>query len=329
MGRRQTTDYCGILAIDKPAGITSHDVVDIVRRATGERRVGHAGTLDPLATGLILVCVGPATRLSNYLTGHDKSYIARIVFGAATDTDDSEGRIVTVYSNCAPGSGLQVLDECSHEEILNDLLGESMQLPPAYSAIKKNGVVAYKAAREGKSLDLQARPIRIDEANLIDKGEVAVDLNDGEGGRFQAQLPYWDVFLRVSKGTYIRSIARDLGQQLGCGAHIGNLRRVECSGCKVDDALSLRDLAKIMEDGTGLSWLDPAKLLNFPVLELDEQQAKDIMNGKLLHLDNLDCVNDGCNYSCVHEGKLLSICELCEGSLKPVTVIPGGVCGVA
>lgn len=327
MKQRQTTQHCGILALDKPAGITSHDVVDIVRRATGERRVGHAGTLDPLATGLILVCVGPATRLSNYLINHDKGYIARIVFGAATDTDDSEGRIVSVYSSCAPGTGLHALDNCNPQEILNNLLGESMQLPPAYSAIKKNGVVAYKAAREGKNLDLQARPIRIDEASLVDTGAVKVDLDDGEGGRFQAELPYWDVALSVSKGTYIRSVARDLGQSLDCGAHIGRLRRVKCCNVCVEDALSLRELVKITEAGASLPWLDPAKLLGYQRFELSEQQSIDISNGKNIYLDNID--DSFKHFSCTYNGKLLAVCEKYENALKPVTVIPGGVCGVA
>ena len=154
--KRGTSGLCGVLAIDKPAGITSHDVVDRVRRITGERRVGHAGTLDPMATGLMLVGVGAATRLSNYLTGHDKAYSARIVFGVATDTDDAEGRIVTQFSSSAPGEGLTVLGGLDPQQTLSSLVGKAKQLPPAYSAIKKNGVTAYKAAREGKARRLLA-----------------------------------------------------------------------------------------------------------------------------------------------------------------------------
>ena len=448
--KRQTTEHCGILALDKPAGITSHDLVDIVRRATGERRVGHAGTLDPLATGLILICVGSATRLCNYLIEHDKRYKARIVFGTATDTDDAQGRIVTAYSNKAPGSGLQVLDVCSPQSVLDDILGESMQLPPAYSAIKKNGVVAYKAAREGKNLDLQARPVCIKQATLLDSGVTKVDLDDSCGGRFEAELPYWDVNLLVSKGTYIRSIARDLGQSLGCGAHIGALRRLECCCCSVDDAISVQELARIAalnagsdsggaggggagEGGGGscggngsrggngsndgcnggsrggggsasggnFPWLNPLDLLGFLPIELNEKQCADIKNGKTLRAffgnlcdaekggapdnlcdagesdafggqskdglhswtqsgalggmqdniqagvlggaqDNIQAgvlgaaqdnmqsrPQDSALCSCYFDNKLIAVCKRCGADLKPVTVIVGGVSGVA
>ena len=145
--KRGASGLCGVLAIDKPQGVTSHDVVNVVRRLTGEKRVGHAGTLDPMATGLMLVCVGAATRLSAYLTGHGKSYTARIVFGAATDTDDADGRIVRALSASDLGEALSKLEQLDPQEVLNGILGTSLQLPPAYSAIKKNGVTAYKAAR--------------------------------------------------------------------------------------------------------------------------------------------------------------------------------------
>ena len=121
--KRGGSGLCGILAVDKPKGISSHDVVNAVRRVTGERRVGHAGTLDPMATGLMLVCVGAATRLSAYLTGHDKRYTARIVFGAATDTDDAEGRITTAYTKTAPGEGLAGLAGISSQELLDGIEG--------------------------------------------------------------------------------------------------------------------------------------------------------------------------------------------------------------
>lgn len=323
---RQTTDYCGILALDKPSGISSHDLVDIVRRATGERRVGHAGTLDPLATGLMFVCVGPATRLSQYLLEHDKTYKARIIFGAATDTDDSQGRVVTAYSHKAPGTGLQVLQEIHPQELLNTLLGESMQLPPAYSAIKKNGITAYKAAREGKELELEARHVIIKRADFIDSGLAQVNLDDGKGDYFQAELPFWDICLEVSKGTYIRSIARDLGQTLGCGAHIGALRRIVSSGYKVENALTVRELAHLVENKKQLPWVNPVELLNMPAFALNNQQFADINNGKTLKVPSLLC---GTKYACTYDKKMIAICESDGISLKPCTVIPGGVLGIA
>ena len=154
--RRGASGLCGVLALDKPYGMTSHDVVNRVRQITGERRVGHAGTLDPAATGLMLVGVGADTRLSEYLTGHDKGYDARIVFGVATDTDDAQGRTLASASD---GELADIMRSVDAQAILDEFTGELEQLPPAYSAIKKNGVVAYKAAREGTCLELEARHV--------------------------------------------------------------------------------------------------------------------------------------------------------------------------
>ena len=245
--KRGGSGLCGILAVDKPKGISSHDVVNAVRRVTGERRVGHAGTLDPMATGLMLVCVGAATRLSAYLTGHDKRYTARIVFGAATDTDDAEGRITTAYTKTAPGEGLAGLAGISPQELLDGIEGEAMQLPPAYSAIKKNGVTAYKAAREGKELELEPRRVSIYRARFIEAGFEEADLDDGQGGRFTALLTYWDVDLEVSKGTYIRALARDIGEALGSGAHLLSLRRTRVGDVGVEHCMSIDEFPQWLE----------------------------------------------------------------------------------
>ncbi|MGI6032091.1 MAG: tRNA pseudouridine(55) synthase TruB [Coriobacteriales bacterium] len=324
--KRGTSGLCGVLAIDKPKGITSHGVVDRVRRITGERRVGHAGTLDPMATGLLLVGVGAATRLSDYLSGHDKAYRARIVFGVATDTDDAEGRVSTFFSNSEPGKGLEVLDGLDADGVLQGLVGPLEQLPPAYSAIKKNGVVAYKAAREGKPLELERRHVNIEAAKLVSTGVQNVALDDGEGGTFSAELPYWDVDFEVSKGTYIRSIARDLGQQLGCGAHLGALRRTAIADLEIDAAVTLDELEQRHEQGLDLPWCDPTKLLGFPVLELDEQQARAVSNGRELSED-ADVSSE--HVACVSGNRLLAVYACESGRLKPATVIPGGVFGVA
>lgn len=325
--KRGESGLSGLLAIDKPAGMTSHDVVNAVRRLTGERRVGHAGTLDPMATGLLLVCVGPATRLSTFLTGHDKSYIARIVFGVATDTDDAEGRVTTAYTKTEPGQGLVALAEVDPQELLAQMQGEQMQLPPAYSAIKKNGVTAYKAAREGKEIELEPRKVSIYSAKLLSTGFEDVALDDGNGGVFSSTLPYWDVALSVSKGTYIRSIARDLGQRLGCGAHLTALRRTNSGSLCVEDAVNLEELVALKENGATLPWVDPAAALEAPVVKLNEQQLKDVQNGRELRAGGT-ALPMGSLVSCVHAGKLMAVYQDAGGKLKPQAVIPGGVCGV-
>lgn len=323
--KRGASGLCGVLAIDKPGGMSSHDVVNRVRRLTGERRVGHAGTLDPMATGLLLVGVGAATRLSPYLSGHDKTYEARIVFGISTDTDDAEGRAVDYYEQGKPGEGTEKLDGLDPQDVLDGIVGRCDQMPPAFSAIKKNGVTAYKAAREGKKLELEARSVEIYSAKLQGTGATAVDLDDGKGGRLQTELPYWDVVLRVSKGTYIRSIARDLGLKLGCGAHLGALRRTAVAGLTIEEAHTLGELERISEQGAPLPWANPASLLGFPILRLSESQERAVANGCELRERAPKNVT---RVSCVSEGKLLAVYERAQDRLKPATVIPGGVVGV-
>ena len=323
--KRGGSGLCGILAVDKPKGISSHDVVNAVRRVTGERRVGHAGTLDPMATGLMLVCVGAATRLSAYLTGHDKRYTARIVFGAATDTDDAEGRITTAYTKTAPGEGLAGLAGISPQELLDGIEGEAMQLPPAYSAIKKNGVTAYKAAREGKELELEPRRVSIYRARFIEAGFEEADLDDGQGGRFTALLPYWDVDLEVSKGTYIRSIARDLGQSLGCGAHLSALRRTEVGGRGLEGSVTLEELGELAAAGAELPWEDPVALLGLGrSRELGEDELADVANGRALK----GAFPEGLT-ACTSKGRLMALYRQAGSTAKPELVIPGGVSGVA
>ena len=321
--KRGASGLCGVLAVDKPAGLTSHDVVDRIRRLAGERRVGHAGTLDPMATGLMLVGVGAATRLSQYLTGHDKGYDARIVFGISTDTDDAQGRAVRV---CEGGESERVLAQLDPSQTVSGLVGCHQQLPPAYSAIKKNGVVAYKAAREGNALELEPRAVEVYAAAFAGAGLADVQVDVSGGGSVQRSLPFWDVHLQVSKGTYIRAIARDLGARLGCGAHLGALRRTAVGCVAVTEAFSPEQLEGMVQQGEQLPWADPARLLGFPVWELDGEQAADIANGKALKAP--PGMEPG-SVSCTHAGKLLAVCEQADGLCRPAAVIPGGVAGVA
>lgn len=250
MSRRGATSLAGVLLIDKPSGMTSHDVVAAVRRATGEGRVGHAGTLDPLATGLLVVLVGPYTRLEPYLSGAEKRYEARIALGAETDTDDSEGLVTRTVP--VPEESL---DPGFAQKALDTLLGPSMQTPPAYSAIKVGGRIAHRAARAGKALDLAARPIVVQRADLLGIDPV---------GRS------WDVRFDVSKGTYIRALARDVGRAIGSAAHLSALRRTGSGSLDVGQALSLDTIVEAGSQGRITeAFHDPVAALGLPAVEGD------------------------------------------------------------
>ncbi len=207
MARRTPSQLNMLLAVDKPVGCTSHDVVSQCRRALHERRVGHAGTLDPMASGVMVVGVGQATRLLGMLTLDTKSYVADISFGVETNTDDAEGEAVRTVP-VAP----ELRDLAYARERLAAMLGPQMQVPPAFSAISVNGVRAYKSAREGNAVDLPPRPVEVYAADLIAVG--------GEG-----DTCVWTVAFSVSKGTYIRALARDLGRACDSAAHISALLR--------------------------------------------------------------------------------------------------------
>jgi tRNA pseudouridine55 synthase len=189
----------GILLLDKPSGPTSHDMVYAVRRGAREKRVGHAGTLDPLATGLLVLCLGSATRLSEYLAGKDKRYRAQVRLGQTTTTYDAQGDI-TSEAATLPGR-----DQA--EAALEQFRGPQLQVPPQYSAIKRGGQKAYEAARRGEYIELEARPVEFYEITLT-----------------AWQPPELTLEVHCSAGTYIRALAHDLGQALGCGAHLAGLR---------------------------------------------------------------------------------------------------------
>ena len=208
--------------MDKPRGMTSHDVIDTLRQLTGEGRIGHAGTLDPMATGLLLVCIGPATRLSSLIMSHDKVYEARIAFGAATDTDDAEG---TIIAQAPLPEGIN--DTSFAMRVLEGFTGEQNQLPPQYSAIKSEGKKAYESARRGRQVELEPRLVTVYVLKLI----------EAAGG-------CWDIEAKVSKGTYIRALVRDIGEAVGSKAHLAALRRVGCGQVSVNQAHTLEQLEK-------------------------------------------------------------------------------------
>lgn len=261
--KRGASGLSFIVGIDKPVGMSSHDVVNRCRRIFGERRIGHTGTLDPLASGALMICVGPATRLDAYLESDTKEYDARIVFGRATDTDDAEG--ATIRTAPVPP---ELSDAAYAQRVLAALVGDHNQLPPRYSAIKVNGVKGYEAARQGKDIELAPRAITVFAAALKAVGR------DADGAL------YWDAHVAVSKGTYIRSLARDLGESLGCAAYLAALRRTRCGRLSLADCTTLDALAGDPRSGR----LDPVALLGLRALAADAAQAQTVRNGGALRL---------------------------------------------
>lgn len=209
----------GILIIDKPSGMTSHDVVARIRRISGAKRVGHGGTLDPMATGVLPILIGNATKLSSEVMQGDKEYIAEIKLGEATDTDDSKGKVIS--SAPVPKN-----IEASLNGALPKFLGKLMQVPCTYSAIKKDGRKAYNAARKGQKLELEPRAVEIKELTLL-------GINS----------PLFTLMVKCSKGTYIRALARDLGREMGTFGHITSLRRTVCGRFKIGEAIDLNKIS--------------------------------------------------------------------------------------
>ena len=247
----------GVLVIDKPIGMTSHDVVQIIRRGTGIRRAGHTGTLDPRASGVLVVLIGPAVRLSEYVSASDKRYQATIRLGSSTDTYDAEG-VVT-----ASGS-IESITEEQFVDTLQTFVGEIEQVPPPYSAVKVQGRKAYEMAREGEEFELTPRKIQVYSLDLLewDSPEAVVD-----------------VF--CSSGTYVRSLANDLGTALGCGAHLVGLRRTKSGRFTLRDAVPLRRLQESFTAGNWYKYLIPAAeaLGDWPSVELDADQVELIRHG--------------------------------------------------
>ena len=242
-----------LLAVDKPVGCTSHDVVSQCRRALHERRVGHAGTLDPMASGVMVVGVGQATRLLGMLTLDTKSYVADISFGVETNTDDAEGEAVRTVPIAA-----ELRDPSYARERLCTMLGPQMQVPPAFSAISVNGVRAYKAAREGNAVSLPPRPVEVYSADLIAVG--------GEG-----DACVWTVAFSVSKGTYIRALARDLGRACDNAAHISALRRTASGVVSIGACHAVEELSA--ESAAGFA-LDPIAALGATRVDLPGRSCR-------------------------------------------------------
>jgi tRNA pseudouridine55 synthase len=257
----------GLVVVDKPAGMTSHDVVGRCRRIFGTRRVGHAGTLDPMATGVLVIGIERATKILGLVTETSKSYAATVRLGQSTSTEDAEGELLQQVS------AQNVTDEAI-EAAIAALRGNIAQIPSTVSAIKVDGQRAYLLAREGRTVELAARPVR------IDRFEVLAVRRDGE-------LVDVDVEVDCSSGTYIRALARDVGAALEVGGHLTVLRRTRVGRFGVDQARSLDDLAE--RPGLSLT-LDDACLLLFPHRQLTDEEADAVANGRALSPAAIDGV---------------------------------------
>jgi len=308
----------GVLVIDKPAGPTSHDIVAVVRRAIGLARVGHTGTLDPLATGVLPLVIGQATRLASFMSGADKEYVARIRFGVATETYDAEGRLgdeQSVSETRASVAAVAGLRESAIVEAVAAFEGRYLQTPPPFSAKKIGGTPAYKLARQRKPIDVKPVEVSVRE----------IELRSYAGGLAEVRLV-------CSSGFYVRSLAHDLGQRLGCGAHLEGLRRTRSGEFTLADAVPLEAVAA--REGEGL--IPMSRLLtHLPAVVLSELGAKRASHGSDLRPEDLATVAPAAEATSGgesaaarrlrlldREGSLLGLAEPREGGLlHPMVVL--------
>lgn len=284
----------GIVVVDKPPGMTSHDVVGRCRRIFSTRRVGHAGTLDPMATGVLVIGVERATKILGLLTATAKSYTATIRLGQSTSTDDAEGELVrSVSARHLTGEAV--------ESAMGGLRGDIEQVPSTVSAIKVDGKRAYRLAREGQTVELKARPVRIDRFEVRDI-------------RYRDDVVDLDVEVDCSSGTYIRALARDLGDALGVGGHLTALRRTGVGRFGLDQAHQLDELA----EHPRLSYsLDEACLLIFPRRDLSAEEAEATGHGRPLDPAGID----GTYAACDPAGRVMALLRDEGSRTKPVVVI--------
>lgn len=290
----------GILLVDKPGGMTSHDVVARARRAFGTRKIGHAGTLDPMATGLLLLGVDSATRLLTYLVGLDKEYSATIRLGIATDTDDAEGEVTGT-------TDASELTRAAIDAALAAFRGEISQIPSTYSAVKVDGRRSYDRARAGEEVVLAPRHVTISRFDVLAE-------------RRDAKTVDLDVVVACSSGTYIRALARDLGAALGVGGHLTALRRESIGPFLVDEAVELSEDDETRREAFAAARREPAEVARelFPVAELDPAQAIDLMHGKRVTLET----EDAPVVAAIADGRLAGMMSVTGGVAKVLVNFP-------
>lgn len=278
----------GVLVVDKPVGMTSHDVVQAIRKGSNIRRAGHTGTLDPRASGVLVVLVGPAVRLSEYVSASDKRYQAVLMLGTTTDTYDADGKTTS-------SSPVDVTEEQFDTE-LQKFVGTIEQVPPPYSAVKVQGRKAYEMARKGEEVELEPRIINVYSLELLEWAppEVVIDVN-------------------CSSGTYVRSLVNDLGERLGCGATLTGLRRTKSGRFTLRDSVPLRKLNEAFANGTWYQYLIPAAeaLSDWPTIELPHEQVEAIRHGHRIPAEDTG-QKKVCGVS--EQGELVALMELDEAT---------------
>lgn len=289
----------GLVIVDKPADITSHGVVSRVRRLAGTRKVGHAGTLDPMATGVLVLGTNRATRLLGHLMLTEKAYDATILLGVATTTDDAEGEPVET----ADPAAVAALTEERIREELAAFVGDIEQVPTAVSAIKVDGKRAYARVRDGEEVELKARPVTIHSLEIT-----GMDLDRAD--------PRVDISMRCSSGTYVRAVARDLGRALGVGGHLTMLRRTAVGAFDLTTASTLEALG---EEFVQIPIAEAARA-TFPAVDLDEDQARDVRFGRPLALE----IGEGEHAVFAPDGEFLALyARTGAGRARPTAVFVG------
>ena len=290
MSRQSRTlfrDLHGIVLLDKPLGLSSNQALQAVRRLLRASKGGHTGALDPMATGLLPLCFGEATKLAGSLLGARKAYLAECRLGVTTDTADSEGEIVRQLP-------VPSLDEAAIEMALDKLRGRILQVPPMYSALKQGGERLYAKARRGEIVDVPAREVEVHRLELLGRADDTLRL-----------------LVECASGTYVRSLAVDLGADIGCGAHLTALRRIWVEPFREPQMVTLEQLEQAAEQGDAvlLAWLLPvsAGLSDLPVLHLDETQSMAISRGQQISLPGLQEAGRCAAYA--SDGALLALLE--------------------
>ena len=287
--KRPDSGAAGCLIIDKPTGCTSHDVVDRVRKGLGTRKVGHAGTLDPDATGVLVLGVGPGTKLLQFVTGADKSYVGEVVFGVETSTLDAAGEVTATHEMAVDPQAAQLAAQ--------SFVGDILQIPPMVSAVKVDGKRLHELAREGIEIEREPRPVVVNRFDVAPTGDPLVYAAD----------------VHCGSGTYVRTLAADLGAALGGGAHLRALRRTSVGPFTLEDAVTLEAFEA---DPTAALAPVQSMLRDLPSLEVDETVAAQVRNGRSLG----PSAGSG-RFTIVANGTVLAVYEVRDGELRPLKVL--------
>jgi len=293
VSRKRDAGIDGVLVVDKPAGMTSHDVVDRIRKSLGTRRVGHAGTLDPDATGVLILGVGRATRFLSYAQASPKRYLTTAVFGVTTTTQDASGEVVE-----------RRRVDISEDDVRAAAVkhtGELDQIPPMVSAVRVGGERLYEKARRGEEVERAARPVTIYELDVLS---------------FSEEPPEAVLDVRCSAGTFVRTLVHDIGASLGCGAHLRSLRRTEAGGFDVADAVEL----DVVDSQHLLPLADAVRVLTH--IEIDDDAARLVANGRRMELPSEDLV-DGEHLALINGGDLVAVYARKGRELVPERVVAG------